>query len=81
MKSNSSKNKRVGIAVCALAAVMSVTMLAGCGKTMTKKKVGNTTTQTQKVDQGKKSSNSSSKKGVKSNNKQTTAPDNGSTAK
>lgn len=81
MKSNSSKAKRVGIAVCALAAVMSVTMLAGCGKTMTKKKVGNTTTQTQKVDQGKKSSNSSSKKGVKSSSDQTAATDNVTAAK
>lgn len=81
MKSNNSKAKRVSIAVCALAAVMSVSMLAGCGKSMTKKKVSNSTTQTQKVDQGKKSKSSSSKKGVKSSNNQTAAPDNGSAAK
>ena len=81
MKSNNSKAKKVSIAVCVLAAVMSVSMLAGCGKSMTKKKVSNRTTQTQNVDQGKKSKSSSSKKGVRSNSKQTAAPDNGSSAK
>lgn len=76
MKNNSSRTKRVSIAVCALAAIMSISMLAGCGKSLTKKRTSNQTTQTQSVNQGKqkqKSNSSSSKKGGTSTNTKSTA--------